>query len=45
MQKAEAKQSWEFESAEWYKALADELNAKPSDPAATDKSNIEQELR
>ncbi|KFZ00165.1 hypothetical protein V500_01153 [Pseudogymnoascus sp. VKM F-4518 (FW-2643)] len=32
-------------SPEWYKAMAKELNAKPSDPVATDKSDIEQELR
>jgi hypothetical protein len=32
-------------SAEWYKAMEEELNAKPSDPVATDKSDIEQELR
>ncbi|KFY02909.1 hypothetical protein V490_00367 [Pseudogymnoascus sp. VKM F-3557] len=31
--------------AGWYKALADEWDAKPSDPVATDKSDIEQELR
>ncbi|KFX96303.1 hypothetical protein O988_05384 [Pseudogymnoascus sp. VKM F-3808] len=31
--------------AGWYKALADEWDAKPSDPMATDKSDIEQELR
>jgi hypothetical protein len=32
-------------SPEWYKAMAKELIAKPSDPVATDKSDIEQELR
>ncbi|KFX89068.1 hypothetical protein O988_08769, partial [Pseudogymnoascus sp. VKM F-3808] len=32
-------------SSEWYKAMAKELNAKPSDPVATDKSDIEQKLR
>ncbi|KFZ19985.1 hypothetical protein V501_00365 [Pseudogymnoascus sp. VKM F-4519 (FW-2642)] len=32
-------------SPEWYKAMAKELNAKPSDPVATDKSDIEQKLR
>jgi hypothetical protein len=31
--------------AGWYKALADEWDAKPSDPVATDKSDIERELR
>ncbi|KAL5344674.1 hypothetical protein ACLOAV_010366 [Pseudogymnoascus australis] len=28
----------------WYAALAEEIDAKPSDPVATDKSDIEQEL-
>ncbi|ELR03560.1 hypothetical protein GMDG_06218 [Pseudogymnoascus destructans 20631-21] len=32
-------------SPEWYKAMVKELNAKPSDPVATDKSDIEQKLR
>ena len=27
----------------WYAALAEEIDAKPSDPVATDKSDIEQE--
>ena len=31
--------------AEWYKAMAKELNAKPYDPDATDKSDIEQWLQ
>ncbi|KFY29138.1 hypothetical protein V493_02527 [Pseudogymnoascus sp. VKM F-4281 (FW-2241)] len=31
--------------AGWLKALADEWDAKPSDPVATDKSDIERELR
>ena len=38
------KQRGSPKSAEWYEVMKRELNAKPSGPVATDKSEIEQQL-